>query len=45
MRTERWTDPDGHHWPLTGFFCQACRLPMIPTAGYTTHPTCGSSNT
>ena len=36
----RWTDPEGHHWPITGFYCDDCGLPLIPVAGSTTHPLC-----
>ncbi len=25
---DRWTDDDGHAWPLTGRWCDACGLPL-----------------
>jgi len=37
--TARWTDPAGHSWPVTGYHCTVCHLPMIP-AGSNTHPNC-----
>lgn len=41
LRGERWTDPDGHPWPITGRWCSICGLPRIDVGdGLTTHPTC-----
>lgn len=35
------TDKQGHHWPITGHYCQTCGMPMHPTnQPYGTHPTC-----
>ena len=36
----RWTDPDGHDWPITGDTCAACGLPLIKVDGNSAHPTC-----
>ena len=37
----RWTDPDGHDWPITGFTCVVCSLPLHPgLRDVGTHPTC-----
>ena len=36
----RWTDPEGHEWPITGIYCDDCGLPLIPVNGSTTHPNC-----
>lgn len=35
-----WTDPEGDHWPITGDWCNECRLPMIRVDHHDTHPTC-----
>lgn len=45
--TGRWTDAEGHKWPITGHWCAACGLPLIPTDGFSIHPGCevGSVNT
>lgn len=41
MTCPRWTDEDGHAWPITGTWCDVCGLPLIPTSDTpTTHPTC-----
>lgn len=41
MTGTRWTDPDGHTWPVTGHVCAICGLPRIDVGdGATTHPTC-----
>jgi hypothetical protein len=37
---ERWTDPEGHAWPVTGYECTICGLPLDPAlvrAGFTDH--------
>lgn len=39
MTPRTWTDPDGHHWPITGHYCTECGLPLIPTNG-PAHPLC-----
>lgn len=45
MTAPRWTDDDGHTWPVTGQWCTACGLPLTPTAHTpTTHPTCEPEN-
>lgn len=37
----RWTDPEGHAWPITGHICDRCGLPLIPTVTTpTAHPMC-----
>lgn len=36
-----WTDDEGHPWPVTGAWCTACGLPLVPVDRRTTHPTCG----
>lgn len=28
VTTLRWTDPEGHTWPLTGYRCRLCGLPL-----------------
>lgn len=38
---ERITDDDGHEWPITGYWCQICGMPLhhiLRTAGM--HPNC-----
>lgn len=42
---DRISDDDGHLWPITGHYCEACRWPLTPIAGATTHPTCETENT
>lgn len=27
---ERWIDPEGHAWPITGHTCRTCGLPLDP---------------
>lgn len=37
------TDPQGAHWPVSGFWCRVCRWPLhaaVVAEGYTTHPGC-----
>jgi len=36
----RWTDTEGHRWPITGIVCNVCGLPLIPVAGSKAHPLC-----
>lgn len=36
----RWTDPEGDEWPITGHYCDVCRLPLIPVNDSTIHPLC-----
>lgn len=34
-------DQRGIPWPLTGWYCDVCHMPMHPSnAPYGTHPTC-----
>lgn len=41
MTTERLTDPEGHHWPVTGHWCDACGMPLTPyIEDQTVHPNC-----
>lgn len=42
--TYRWTDDEGHEWPITGHWCTACGLPLIPTDDSTIHPGCEVGN-
>lgn len=41
--TDRWTDAEGHEWPITGHWCAACGLPLTPTSGSPVHPLCEES--
>ena len=39
----RWTDRDGHSWPITGRHCHTCGLPLhrlLAATGATTHWLC-----
>ena len=37
----RWTDHQGHQWPITGHECAQCGLPLIKTTlNQATHPGC-----
>jgi hypothetical protein len=43
MTGRRWTDTDGHDWPVTGYWCTECGLPLaaaLVDRGETTHPNC-----
>lgn len=40
MTARRWTDAEGHAWPLTGQWCNTCGLPLIRVSNLDTHPTC-----
>lgn len=40
MKRHQWADDKGHTWPITGHWCEACGLPLIPVNGNTTHPCC-----
>ena len=43
MTEQRWTDIDGHDWPVTGYWCVECGLPLatwLVDNGETTHPNC-----
>lgn len=34
-------DSDGDRWPMTGWWCQACDMPLTPVRpGQETHPWC-----
>lgn len=38
---KRWTDHDGHHWPITGQVCVVCGLPRTDVGdGQSAHPLC-----
>jgi hypothetical protein len=35
------TDKHGDHWPVTGYWCTQCGMPLHPVnVPYGTHPTC-----
>lgn len=38
--SRRWTDPDGHDWPITKHRCSVCGLPLDRVVDNTAHPTC-----
>lgn len=41
MTAARLIDADGHEWPITGYWCTVCGLPLIrSTYGQTAHPNC-----
>lgn len=40
LRADRWTDAEGHRWPVTGTWCTSCGLPLVPVDGRPTHPNC-----
>lgn len=44
----RWTDRDGHSWPITGRHCHTCGRPLhrlLVAAGATTHWLCRTQGT
>ena len=41
MSAAVFTDHEGHRWPVTGFWCSVCGLPMHPVnIAFGTHPNC-----
>ena len=41
MNTETITDADGDIWPITGFWCSVCGMPLHPAiAELGVHPGC-----
>ena len=41
MTVETITDADGDRYPVTGFWCSVCGLPMHPVnIAFGTHPNC-----
>ena len=41
MSVETITDQDGHCWPITGYWCDSCGLPMhAVNVPFGTHPSC-----
>lgn len=41
MSAGRWTDEQGHAWPVTGLWCTACGLPLDRAlADVGTHANC-----
>ena len=46
MTVETITDADGARWPVTGFWCSVCGLPMHATCiSFGTHPNCDTERT
>lgn len=41
MTASYYTDNEGAHWPITGYWCNTCGRPMhAVNVPYGTHPTC-----
>ena len=44
MNAETIIDADGDRWPVTGFWCSVCGMPLHPVnVPFGTHPQCDGS--